>query len=164
MFKLEITANSLNDLKTKLAEMMHFVGDKEALLDSESYPQHNQLPSTNNYVPQSTPNPAPAHQPQPPSTFTPAQIPGQPQNHAQMMYATANTPQIPHQESSIPTAPAPSYTHEQIMQAGTALVDAGKMPQLVELLAQFGVQAVTGLHLGQLGAFAIELRKLGASI
>jgi len=45
-----------------------------------------------------------------------------------------------------------------------ALIDAGKINELMGLLNAFGVQAVTQLKQDQLGAFATELRKLGAQI
>jgi hypothetical protein len=59
---------------------------------------------------------------------------------------------------------APAFTREQIMTAGAALIDAGKINELMGLLNGFGVQAVTHLKQEQLGAFATELRKLGAQI
>lgn len=65
---------------------------------------------------------------------------------------------------AVPVAQAPTYTHDQIMTAGAALIDAGKMNELLELLNIFNVQAVTQLPPEQLGAFATELRKLGAQI
>jgi len=50
------------------------------------------------------------------------------------------------------------------MTAGAALIDTGKINELMGLLNNFGVQAVTHLKPEQLGAFATELRKLGAQI
>ncbi len=41
---------------------------------------------------------------------------------------------------------APAYTLDQISKAGASLVDAGKMEQLLALLAKYGVQAVTQLQ------------------
>ena len=73
-------------------------------------------------------------------------------------------PTPPAAPPAVPVAPAPTYTSEQIMTAGAALVDAGKMNELMGLLNAFGVQAVTQLMPGQLGAFATEMRKLGAQI
>ncbi|MBQ8133377.1 MAG: hypothetical protein IJ711_00355 [Lachnospiraceae bacterium] len=64
----------------------------------------------------------------------------------------------------MPTAGAPQYTVDQIMQAGATLMDAGKVNELTALLAQFGVQAVMDLKPEQMGAFATEMRKLGAKI
>ena len=60
-----------------------------------------------------------------------------------------------------PAAPAPAVTPAP---AGAALIDAGKINELMGLLKSFGVQAVTQLKQDQLGAFATELRKLGAQI
>lgn len=64
----------------------------------------------------------------------------------------------------VPVAAAPTYSRDQIMTAGAALIDAGKINELMGLLNTFGVQAVTQLKQDQLGAFATELRKLGAQI
>lgn len=65
-----------------------------------------------------------------------------------------------------PTVPvtAPTYTLDQIAKAGASLVDAGKMEQLLAMLTKYGVQAVTQLNPDQYGAFATELRALGAQI
>lgn len=65
---------------------------------------------------------------------------------------------------TVPVAAAPTYNRDQIMTAGAALIDGGKMNELMGLLNTFGVQAVTQLKQEQLGAFATELRKLGAQI
>lgn len=50
------------------------------------------------------------------------------------------------------------------MTAGAALMDAGKVNELQNLLASFGVNAVMSLKPEQLGAFATGLRELGAKI
>ena len=65
---------------------------------------------------------------------------------------------------AVPVAEAPAYTLDQISRAGVSLVDAGKMQQLLELLGRYGVQAITQLQPEQYGAFATELRGLGAQI
>ena len=64
----------------------------------------------------------------------------------------------------VPISFAPSYTLDQISRAGASLVDAGKMQQLLELLSRYGVQAITKIQPEQYGAFATELRALGAQI
>ena len=58
----------------------------------------------------------------------------------------------------------PTYTVDRIARAGASLVDAGKMEQLLALLARYGVAAVTQIKPDQFGAFADELRALGAQI
>lgn len=81
---------------------------------------------------------------------------------AQLPPATAVKPVTP--PPVVPVAAAPTYNRDQIMTAGAALIDAGKINELIGLLNTFGVQAVTQLKQDQLGAFATELRKLGAQI
>lgn len=98
-----------------------------------------------------TPPPAPV---QPPVTPTPTPAP---------TAAPAPT-QPPAAPPVVPVAAAPTYNRDQIMTAGAALIDAGKINELMGLLNAFGVQAVTQLKQEQLGAFATELRKLGAQI
>lgn len=73
--------------------------------------------------------------------------------------APGNTP-----APTVPVTGAPTYTLDQISRAGASLVDTGKMQQLLELLGRYGVQAVTQLQPEQYGAFATELRALGAQI
>lgn len=103
-------------------------------------------------VPQDTPAPvAPAatpvtHAPVPPVTMPPATV--------------APTNPAP----TVPVTTAPTYTLDQIAKAGASLVDAGKMEQLLALLAKYGVQAVTQLQPDQYGVFATELRTLGAQL
>ena len=65
---------------------------------------------------------------------------------------------------AVPVAAAPTYTLEQLSTAGVSLVDAGKLDQLQELLKRYGVLAVTQLQPAQYGAFATDLRALGAQI
>lgn len=104
---------------------------------------------------QTAPTPAPvaasAPAPAPTPTPTPAAPPVAP-----MPTAAAPAPAVP--------VTAPTYTLDQIAKAGANLVDAGKMEQLLALLTKYGVQAVTQLTPDQYGAFATELRALGAQI
>ncbi|MCL2670500.1 MAG: hypothetical protein FWF10_00495 [Clostridiales bacterium] len=87
--------------------------------------------------------------------------------------ATAPTQTVPTQPTAsvpvtpvtpVPTAPPPTFSRGQIMTAGAALVSAGKQAELIALLHTFGVQAVTQIPDAQLGAFATEMRKIGAAI
>lgn len=65
-----------------------------------------------------------------------------------------------------PTAPAPSFTVEQVGKAGADLIAANpaKMGELLALLAQFGVPAITALKQEQLGLFVTALRGLGGKL
>ena len=75
----------------------------------------------------------------------------------------AAQPSVPVNPTPIPTS-APQYTFDMISTAGSALIDAGKMDQLVMLLGKFGVQSLTDLNPESYGAVANELRALGAKI
>lgn len=100
---------------------------------------------------QTTPTPAPVAAP----ASAPAPAPAAP--------PVAPTPTAAAPTSAVPVT-APTYTLDQIAKAGANLVDAGKMEQLLALLTKYGVQAVTQLTPDQYGAFATELRALGAQI
>lgn len=63
----------------------------------------------------------------------------------------------------IPTA-APTYTLDMLAAAGSALIDAGKMNDLLGILSRYGVNALTELQPAVYGAVAAELRNLGANI
>ena len=63
-----------------------------------------------------------------------------------------------------PAAPAESYTLDALSRAGAALIDAGKMPQLLDLLDKYKVQAVTQLPKDAYSAFGAELKALGAQL
>ena len=108
------------------------------------------VPTQPTPAPVATPTPAPA----PAATPTPAPAPAAP---AQTVAPTNPAP-------TVPVTTAPTYTLDQIAKAGASLVDAGKMEQLLALLAKYGVQAVTQLQPDQYGVFATELRTLGAQL
>ena len=92
-----------------------------------------------------------------PAPAAPVAAPAQPV--APTATATGNTA-----APVVPISSAPSYTLDQISRAGASLVDAGKMQQLLQLLSRYGVQAITQIQPEQYGAFATELRALGAQI
>lgn len=104
---------------------------------------------------QTAPTPAPVAAPAPAPTPAPVPTPAAPPV-TPMPTAAAPAPTVP--------VTAPTYTLDQIAKAGANLVDAGKMEQLLALLTKYGVQAVTQLTPDQYGAFATELRALGAQI
>ena len=108
-----------------------------------------------------TPPAAPAPATPPISAAAPV---AQPASSAPVAPAPVQPPAAPPVVPVVPVAAAPTYTREQIMTAGAALIDTGKINELMGLLSAFGVQAVTQLRQDQLGAFATELRKLGAKI
>lgn len=103
-------------------------------------------------------NPPPAVPVNPSPAPTPAPAPG-PAPTPVAASANAAPPVVP-------TAPAPGFTLEQVGKAGADLIasNPAKMPELLGLLGQFGVQAITELKPEQVGAFATALRGLGAKL
>ena len=67
---------------------------------------------------------------------------------------------------AVPLAQAPTFTKAQVASAGAALIQADRSKQalLVELLKSYGAPSVADLPEEHLGAFATELRALGANI
>lgn len=63
-----------------------------------------------------------------------------------------------------PVAAAPAITFDMIVAAGSQLLDAGRMNDLLTLLSQYGVQAITQLKPEQYESVAVALRGLGAKI
>lgn len=69
----------------------------------------------------------------------------------------------PVQQAPVQTA-APSYTADDLAWAAMTLMDSGRQGELINLLEQFGTDALTHLPQEQYGAFATALRGLGAPI
>lgn len=65
--------------------------------------------------------------------------------------------------ASIPTTQQ-TYTMDQLALGATQLMDAGHLGELQQLLAGFGVQALTMLPKEQYGIFATKLREMGAKL
>lgn len=99
---------------------------------------------------------------------TPTQEPGAPLSTTTTQTATQIAPVVTPAANAapVPTVPtsAPQYTLEMIATAGSTLIDAGKINQLMQLLGKFGVASLTELAPESYGAVANELRALGASI
>ena len=108
---------------------------------------------------------------------TPAQALGAPLSAKPAQTATPIAPTVPVAVPAPAAAPAanvapapavptsaPQYTLDMIATAGSALIDAGKMDQLMGLLGKFGVASLTELAPESYGAVANELRALGAAI
>lgn len=79
---------------------------------------------------------------------------------AQTAQATSSVPA----QTVQPAVEAKSYTLDELSRAGAALIDQGKMPQLLELLKKYGVQAVTQLNPATYPAFVEEMKALGAQL
>lgn len=64
--------------------------------------------------------------------------------------------------TATPAAETKVYGLDDLSRAGAALIDRGKMPQLIDLLKKYGVQAVTQLDASVYPAFVEEMKALGA--
>ena len=154
MFEINVTVNA-----PELAEALNNLA--AALKGAKPEPAASKAGKANkpapvppaDYMPPADTAPAPAA---PAPAVTPAPAPAPAPVQAPVTPAPVPAP--------VPVAPAPTYNRDQIMTAGAALIDAGKINELMGLLKSFGVQAVTQLKQDQLGAFATELRKLGTQI
>lgn len=79
--------------------------------------------------------------------------------------AQAPATQAPAVQAPATQAPAaPAITMNDLSKAGAALVEAGKMDAVINLLKQFGAVAITQLKEDQYASFAASLRGLGANI
>ena len=67
------------------------------------------------------------------------------------------------QTTAVPTT-APQYTMEMLANAGVALIDAGKMGDLCNLLAKYNADVISAVDPASYGALAADLRALGARI
>lgn len=153
MLEIKVQLSATDDL---IAAMRNLA----AALDGKT-PDHAAAINT---APINTPiNPTPAQVTQP--TATPAQTatpiaPTVPvAAPAPTVTPAANVTPAP----AVPTS-APQYTLDMIATAGSALIDAGKMDQLMGLLGKFGVASLTELAPESYGAVANELRAMGAAI
>lgn len=149
MFEINVTVNApeIAEALNNLAAALKGAKPEPAASKTGKADKPAPVPPAD-YMPPADTAPAPAVTPAPAPAPAPVQAPVTP--------APAPAP--------VPVAPAPTYSRDQIMTAGAALIDAGKINELMGLLNSFGVQAVTQLKQDQLGAFATELRKLGAQI
>ena len=154
MFEINVTVNApeIAEALNNLAAALKGAKPEPAASKTGKADKPAPVPPAD-YMPPADTAPAPAA---PAPAVTPAPAPAPAPVQAPVTPAPAPAP--------VPGAPAPTYSRDQIMTAGAALIDAGKINELMGLLNSFGVQAVTQLKQDQLGAFATELRKLGAQI
>ena len=158
--KITITAADLAEAINNLASALNSKGAKPI---EEAKPAILAAPV--NPTPAPAAAAAPAQEPDAPLSATPAQTatPIVPTVHvaapAPAVTPAANATPAP----TVPTS-APQYTLEMIATAGSALIDAGKMDQLMQLLGKFGINSLNHLAPENYGAIANELRALGAAI
>lgn len=76
------------------------------------------------------------------------------------------TPQVQNPAPAAATVPTsqPAYTMDDLSRAAMTLMDSGRMADLQQLLASFGVNSLPDLPREQYGTFATALRGMGAQI
>ena len=158
MLEIRITAPELSEAINNLAKALtgglcgcHQPGENNAHIE-------NRGTLTVNIPEQEAPTPT-----VPVAPAVPVANPTPPVTAPQTVPTAPSTPPVSSPSPSVPTA-APQYTLEMIAKAGTALVDAGKLGEVSALLGKFGVDVLTALDPSMYGAFATELRALGAQI
>lgn len=129
-----------------LDDMMKFAKKLVAI------PQHPEKAPVQNTAAVPVPEPQPQAVPVPATPVLQAPVSAPPQSQVQ---APVQQP--------VPTS-AVSYTLDDLARAAMSLMDSGKQPDLLQLLAAFGVEALPALPPTQFGAFATALRGLGAQI
>lgn len=172
--KITITAadlsTAINNLAAALSDKApHFVctqnGGNNHQIENVGTLTMNMGSKTQPAAPAAPVNPTPA-------PTASAQAPGAPLSATPAQTAAPAAPTVPvaapapTASAQVPTVPtsAPQYTLEMIANAGSSLIDAGKMDQLMGLLGKFGVASLTELAPENYGAIAGELRALGATI
>ena len=90
----------------------------------------------------------------------PAMAPTQPVTPAVPVTASVQQPSA---TAPVPTS-TPGYVLDDLARAAITLMDSGRQNDLVNLLAQFGVDSLPALPKEQYGAFATALRGMGAQI
>ena len=168
---LEITvtidAPDLQKAIDRLADSISMIGSRVPEKTEQELSQNPNAPVVPNIpnIPVVPDIPAVGQNPDPKETVwgsntsvTPAVVPTAPVEAAPAQPPVMNAPVEP-----VPAAP-PAIDLETISRAGAALVDQGKMPEILAVLKKYGVEAVTQLQQDQFTAFAGDLRALGANI
>ena len=76
----------------------------------------------------------------------------------------AKSPAVPIQPQTVPVAPAKEYTQAEILAACGPLMDAGKAPELTQIIQEFGVASMMEIPQEKYGELAVKLRALGAKL
>lgn len=107
----------------------------------------------------------PAPTPVQPMTAAPAPVPAPVAASAPVPVAATTMPSVA-PVAAAPVAAAPSYTMAEVAKAGADLMSGNPalQPALVDLIHRYGAQTVQDIPQDKLGAFATELRQMGAKI
>lgn len=73
-------------------------------------------------------------------------------------------PTVPVQSPTVPVAPAKEYTQAEILAACGPLMDAGKVPELTQIIQEFGVASMMEIPQEKYSELAVKLRAMGAKL
>lgn len=76
----------------------------------------------------------------------------------------AKSPAVPVQPPTVPVAQAKEYTQAEILAACGPLMDAGKVPELTQIIQELGVASMMEIPQEKYGELAVKLRALGAKL
>ena len=76
----------------------------------------------------------------------------------------AKSPAVPVHPPTVPVAPAKEYTQAEILAACGPLMDAGKVPELTQIIQEFGVASMMEIPQEKYGELAVKLRAMGAKL
>ena len=138
-FKIKI---DLNEIAAELKQFLTAIGCKNVTVDVPAQAAQQPLPVAQPVLPMQT---VPVVGTQPAVAAVPTTAP------------------VPVPVAAVPTA-APKYTIDQLAVASVSVADAGKREDVLALIHSFGVKILTELKPEQYGAYAAQLRKLGAKI
>lgn len=166
-FKITIEAPALTEAINNLATAIGSAGRTAETANASAPKKRTKAPAPAPAEPVATVsapvNPAAPVAPAPTAPTPGAFVPGAPQANPVTAVPTNAQPFTP----GVPTAPAApaapaGYTLSQLSNAGAALVEQGKMNELMALLARYGVSAITQIPPAQYPAIAAELIAMGA--
>ena len=93
-----------------------------------------------------------------------AKIPDSAPKAAKSPAVPVQPPTVPVQPPTVPVAPAKGYTQAEILAACVPLMDAGKVPELTQIIQEFGVASMMEIPQEKYGELAVKLRALGAKL
>ena len=151
------------DLCVAIAALAHALAGKKPVSVSEASAPVVEAPA----MPQPTPVGTGVAAPQqavPVVTYPAPTVPTVPTVPTTPTAPTAPTAPAAPPVAAVPVAATPAYNLDQIANAAAELARGGRLQELQGLLAKYGVQALPALNPDHYGAFATDLRGLGAKI
>lgn len=168
--KVTITAPELSGAIEKLAEAVAAqpqATTKKKTKAAQPEPQLMAQTMPSATVSQQTVTPAvPPSAPAPvaPSIVQATQQPATPVSMSQPIPTVAPAQVVPSMAPNPAPTTAVQYDLDTLQRAAAPFADAGRSSEVISLLSQFGVRAITDLRPEQYGYFATALRSMGAMI